>query len=60
MTDLVYWRTAEVMWERFSVWLIAVGLIMAGLAVIAAVVDLAGGEHKPACLQGSQFGREWG
>src|SRR5262245_16553291 len=47
-TDLVYWRTAEVMWENFSVWLITAGLIMAGVAVIAAAVDLASGRHKPA------------
>ena len=36
------------MWERFSVWLITAGLIMAGLAVIAAVIDLAVGRQKPA------------
>jgi uncharacterized membrane protein len=47
-TDLAYWRTAEVMWERFSVWLITAGLIMAGLAAIAAVIDVASGRHKAA------------
>ena len=47
ITDLVYWRTAAVMWERFSVWLITAGLLMAGLAAIAAVIDLAGGRQKP-------------
>jgi uncharacterized membrane protein len=41
VTDLAYWRTAEVLWERFSVWLIAAGLIIAALAGIAAVIDLA-------------------
>jgi uncharacterized membrane protein len=40
-TDLMYWHTADVMWERFSIWLIAVGLIMAGVAVIAGVIDIA-------------------
>jgi uncharacterized membrane protein len=45
-TDLIYWRTAEVMWERFSVWLITVGLITAGLAVIGALIDLASRRHK--------------
>jgi uncharacterized membrane protein len=45
-TDLVYWRTSEVMWERFSVWLITIGLIMAALAVIGAVIDLASGRHR--------------
>jgi uncharacterized membrane protein len=36
------------MWERFSVWLITAGLIMAGLAAIAAVIDVASGRHKAA------------
>ena len=40
VTDLVYWQMPDVMWERFSIWLIAVGLIMAGLAVIAYMIDL--------------------
>ena len=48
VTDLVYWQTVEVMWENFSVWLITVGLIMAGVAGIAAVVDLVSGKHRPA------------
>src|SRR6202795_3454512 len=41
VTDVVYWQMPDVMWERFSIWLIAAGLIMAGLAVIAYVIDLA-------------------
>src|ERR1700746_996005 len=41
VTDLAYWRTAEVMWERFSVWLIAGGLVMAALVAVAAIIDLA-------------------
>src|SRR5437588_8153012 len=41
VTDLVYWQMPDVMWERFSIWLITAGLIMAGLAVIAYVIDLA-------------------
>jgi uncharacterized membrane protein len=46
VTDLAYWRTAEVTWERFSVWLITGGLIMAALAVLAAVIDLVSGRHS--------------
>src|SRR2546430_13672717 len=42
VTDLVYWQMPDVMWERFSIWLITAGLIMAGLATIAYVIDLAG------------------
>jgi uncharacterized membrane protein len=47
-TDLAYWRTAEVMWERFSVWLIAGGLVMAALVAITAVIDLVVARQKPA------------
>jgi uncharacterized membrane protein len=50
VTDLAYWRTAEVMWERFSVWLIAGGLVMAALVAVATVVDLASGRQRPAWL----------
>jgi uncharacterized membrane protein len=43
VTDLVYWQMPDVLWERFSIWLIAAGLIMAGLATIACMIDLAVG-----------------
>jgi uncharacterized membrane protein len=42
VTDLVYWQIPDVLWERFSIWLIAAGLVMAGFAAIAYVIDLAG------------------
>jgi uncharacterized membrane protein len=42
VTDLVYWQTPDVMWERFSIWLILAGLVTAALATIAYVIDLAG------------------
>jgi uncharacterized membrane protein len=45
VTDLMYWRTADVMWERFSIWLITIGLILAGVAVIAGLVDVALGKR---------------
>jgi uncharacterized membrane protein len=45
ITDLVYWQMPDVLWERFSVWLIAAGLIMAGLAVVAYLIDLAVGSR---------------
>ena len=48
VTDLVYWRIPDVLWERFSIWLIVAGLIMAGFAAIAYVIDLAGGRDTPA------------
>src|SRR5260370_40394246 len=46
VTDLVYWQMPDVLWERFSIWLIAAGLIMAGLVTIPCVVDLAGGRRN--------------
>lgn len=47
VTDVAYWRTAEVTWERFSVWLIAGGLVMAALVAVAAAIDLAVGRRRP-------------
>lgn len=44
-TDLAYWQMPDVMWERFSIWLIVAGLITAGLAIIAYAIDLAGGRR---------------
>jgi uncharacterized membrane protein len=43
VTDLVYWQMPDVLWERFSIWLITAGLVMAGLATIAYLIDLARG-----------------
>jgi uncharacterized membrane protein len=45
VTDLVYWQTLNVLWERFSIWLIVAGLVMAGLAVIAYVIDFFAGRQ---------------
>jgi uncharacterized membrane protein len=42
VTDIVYWQMPDVLWERFSIWLIVAGLVMAGLATIAYAIDLAG------------------
>jgi uncharacterized membrane protein len=40
VTDIVYWRSMSFIWETFSVWLLTAGLVVAGFAVIAALVDL--------------------
>ena len=42
LTDIVYWRTAEMMWARFSAWLITIGVIFAVLAAIAGAIDFFG------------------
>jgi uncharacterized membrane protein len=41
VTDLVYWQIPNVMWERFSIWLIVAGLVVSGIAVIAYRIELA-------------------
>jgi uncharacterized membrane protein len=51
VTDLAYWRTDEVMWERFSVWLIAGGLALAALVALAALFDLVFARQKPAWIR---------
>jgi uncharacterized membrane protein len=58
VTDLVYWQMPDVMWERFSIWLITVGLIMAGLAAFAYVIDLLGGRQidRPAWPRAVGYG----
>ena len=45
VTDLVYWQIPDVLWERFSIWLITAGLIIAGFAAIAGVIDFAVGKR---------------
>jgi uncharacterized membrane protein len=50
VTDFVYWQMPDVLWERFSVWLITAGLVAACLAVAAYVIELAGGRQINAPL----------
>jgi uncharacterized membrane protein len=45
VTDLAYWQVPDVVWERFSIWLIAAGLILAGFAAVAYAIDLAAGRQ---------------
>src|SRR3954451_4802014 len=51
LTDLVYWRTAEMMWADFSAWLVTAGVILGFIAAIAGLVDFLGsrftGEEAP-------------
>ena len=42
LTDLAYWKTAEMMWADFSAWLLFFGLIMGSVATIVGLVDLLG------------------
>lgn len=42
ITDVVYSRTANLMWQYFSIWLIVAGLVTGGLAAAAGMTDYAG------------------
>jgi uncharacterized membrane protein len=46
ITDIVYWRSMSFIWETFSVWLLTAGLVGAGLAMIAGLVDLVFADHR--------------
>jgi uncharacterized membrane protein len=41
ITDLVYWKTADILWADFSDWLLAVGALFAVLAALAGIADFA-------------------
>ena len=39
VTDLAYWKTANMQWANMSAWLLAVGLFASVLAALAGVID---------------------
>jgi len=42
ITDLVYWKTATIMWADMSAWLLTVGLVVSVLVVLAGLIDFLG------------------
>jgi len=42
LTDLAYWKTANLQWAVMSSWMLTVGLIVALFAVIAGLIDFLG------------------
>ena len=42
VTDIVYWRTAAMLWADMSAWFLVVGLVVALFAVIAGLIDFIG------------------
>src|ERR1700744_4316072 len=42
VTDIVYWRTAAMLWADMSAWLLVVGLIFSVFAATAGLVDFLG------------------
>lgn len=49
LSDVAYWRTELFIWETFSVWLVTVGCVAAGLAGIVGLV----------CFVGDRRARAW-
>jgi uncharacterized membrane protein len=41
LTDLAYWQSALFQWNNFSGWLLTGGLVLAALAAVAFVIDVA-------------------
>src|SRR6218665_3673567 len=39
-TDVLFWQTANLMWQNFSAWLLFAGLIGGAIAIIAGIIDL--------------------
>lgn len=39
VTDLVYTRTTNLLWQYFSIWLITAGLVMGGASIFFGAVD---------------------
>lgn len=48
LSDLAYFRTFEIQWQNFASWLIAGGLVMAGVALVFALAGLAPSRRTPA------------
>lgn len=40
LTDIAYWKTAEMQWANFSAWLVSAGVVLGVVALIVAIVDL--------------------
>ncbi|QJP17923.1 DUF2231 domain-containing protein [Starkeya sp. ORNL1] len=41
LTDLVYWRSAEMMWADFSAWLVSTGVVLGWLFLIVGLIEIA-------------------
>jgi uncharacterized membrane protein len=60
VTDIVYWRSMSFIWETFSVWLLTAGLVVAGVAAIAGLLDVVsdrrGRNLRPAWIHAFGYG----
>ncbi len=41
VTDIAYWRSANMQWANFSAWLLAAGLLIAVFAILVGIIDFA-------------------
>lgn len=39
LTDIIYWRTSNLMWQEFSSWLLLAGLLFGALALIVGMIE---------------------
>ncbi|WP_293386652.1 DUF2231 domain-containing protein [Phenylobacterium sp.] len=42
VSDLAYWKTANMQWANMSAWLLTIGLVVAIFAVLAGLIDFLG------------------
>lgn len=47
LTDVAYWRTADLMWLNFSCWLLLAGVVTAGVAGAVAILESLLGVARP-------------
>jgi len=56
VTDLVYWKTATIMWADMSAWLLTIGLVASIFVVLAGLIDFLGDRRvralRPAWIHG--------
>lgn len=45
LCDLVFWQTGEAIWATASLWLLGAGLVMAALAALAGIIEVAGSQQ---------------
>ena len=50
MTDLIYARSANMTWETFSIWLLTIGLITAGVFVVIGLIQAFGQQRWPSMI----------
>lgn len=40
LTDIAYWKTANLLWQNFSDWLLAAGLVVGAVALLFGIIEL--------------------